>query len=377
MASLPASPVLTRAIANGDKDMNVLEYMERYGHEQFSVYTDASVGLRAFIAIHDTTLGPALGGVRVWPHPTEDAAVMDVLRLSRAMTYKSAAAGLNFGGGKGLIMADSRKDKSEALMHSYGRFVESLGGRYITTEDVGITLQDLEWIAQETSHVTGLPVSLGGSGDTSPMTGFGVYQGMRACAKEAWGGDSLAGRVVAIQGFGHTATALVENLQKHEDGVKFIVTDINEDALARAKQYPGVQVVGADDIFGVACDIFAPCALGGILNSKTIPRLQCRIVCGSANNQLLEREDADAIQKRGILYAPDYIVNAGGVINVSCEVGTAYSEEASREKTARIYENTQRVIAISKRDGLSTARAADHLAEERIAAMRKVRRVYL
>ena len=357
--------------------MNVLEYMERYGHEQFSVYTDASVGLRAFIAIHDTTLGPALGGVRVWPHPTEDAAVMDVLRLSRAMTYKSAAAGLNFGGGKGLIMADSRKDKSEALMHSYGRFVESLGGRYITTEDVGITLQDLEWIAQETSHVTGLPVSLGGSGDTSPMTGFGVYQGMRACAKEAWGGDSLAGRVVAIQGFGHTATALVENLQKHEDGVKFIVTDINEDALARAKQYPGVQVVGADDIFGVACDIFAPCALGGILNSKTIPRLQCRIVCGSANNQLLELEDADAIQKRGILYAPDYIVNAGGVINVSCEVGTAYSEEASREKTARIYENTQRVIAISKRDGLSTARAADHLAEERIAAMRKVRRVYL
>ena len=377
MASLPASPVLTRAIANGDKDMNVLEYMERYGHEQFSVYTDASVGLRAFIAIHDTTLGPALGGVRVWPHPTEDAAVMDVLRLSRAMTYKSAAAGLNFGGGKGLIMADSRKDKSEALMHSYGRFVESLGGRYITTEDVGITLQDLEWIAQETSHVTGLPVSLGGSGDTSPMTGFGVYQGMRACAKEAWGGDSLAGRVVAIQGFGHTATALVENLQKHEDGVKFIVTDINEDALARAKQYPGVQVVGADDIFGVACDIFAPCALGGILNSKTIPRLRCRIVCGSANNQLLELEDADAIQKRGILYAPDYIVNAGGVINVSCEVGTAYSEEASREKTARIYENTQRVIAISKRDGLSTARAADHLAEERIAAMRKVRRVYL
>ena len=357
--------------------MNVLDYMERYGHEQFSVYTDTGVGLRAFIAIHDTTLGPALGGVRVWPHPTEDAAVMDVLRLSRAMTYKSAAAGLNFGGGKGLIMADSRKDKSEAMMRAFGRFVESLGGRYITTEDVGITLHDLEQIAQETSHVTGLPISMGGSGDTSAMTGFGVYQAMRACAKEAWGSDSLAGRVVAIQGFGHTATALVDNLLKGEEGVKFIVTDINEESLARARQYPGVQVVGPDDIFSADCDIFAPCALGGVLNAKTIPRLRCRIVCGSANNQLLELEDADAIQKRGILYAPDYIVNAGGVINVSCEVGTTYSEDAAREKTARIYENTQRIIAISKREGISTARAADHLAEERIAAMRKVRKVYL
>ncbi len=357
--------------------MNVLDYMERYGHEQFGVYTDTGVGLRAFIAIHDTTLGPALGGVRVWPHPTEDAAVMDVLRLSRAMTYKSAAAGLNFGGGKGLIMADSHKDKSEAMMRAFGRFVESLGGRYITTEDVGITLHDLEQIAQETSHVTGLPISMGGSGDTSAMTGFGVYQAMRACAKEAWGSDSLAGRVVAIQGFGHTATALVENLLKEEEGVKFIVTDINEESLARARQYPGVQVVGPDDIFSAACDIFAPCALGGVLNSKTIPRLRCRIVCGSANNQLLEPEDADAIQKRGILYAPDYIVNAGGVINVSCEVGSTYSEDAAREKTARIYENTQRVIAIFKREGISTARAADHLAEERIAAIRKVRKVYL
>ncbi len=357
--------------------MNVLEYMERYGHEQFSVYTDTSVGLRAFIAIHDTTLGPALGGVRVWPHPTEDAAMMDVLRLSRAMTYKSAAAGLHFGGGKGLIMADSRKDKSEALMRAYGRFVESLGGRFITTEDVGMTVHDLEQIAQETSHITGLPVSLGGSGDTSPMTGFGVYQGMKACAKEAWDSDSLAGRVVAIQGFGHTATALVENLLAKEEGIKFIIADINEESLARARSYPGVQVVGPDDIIGVECDIFAPCALGGVLNSNTIPRLQCRIVCGSANNQLLELEDADALKKRGILYAPDYIVNAGGVINVSCEVGTTYSEDAAREKTARIYENTQRVIAISKKQGISTALAADQLAEERIAAIRKVRRVYL
>ena len=357
--------------------MNVLDYMERYGHEQLSVYTDTGAGLRAFIAIHDTTLGPALGGVRVWPHPTEDEAVMDVLRLSRAMTYKSAAAGLHFGGGKALIMADSRKDKTEALMRAFGRFLESLGGRYITTEDVGMTLLDLEWIAQETSHVTGLPVSMGGSGDTSPMTGFGVYQGMKACAKEVWGSDSLKGRVIAIQGFGHTAAALAHNLLEKEEDIKLIVTDVNEEALERARKYPEVQVVGPDEIHDVDCDIFAPCALGGILNSQTIPRLRCGIVCGSANNQLLDIEDGDAIQKRSILYAPDYIVNAGGVINVSCEVGTTYSEETAREKTSRIYETMQQVVSLSKKEGISTARAADRLAEERIAAARKVRKVYL
>ena len=357
--------------------MNVLDYMERYGHEQLSVYTDTGAGLRAFIAIHDTTLGPALGGVRVWPHPTEDAAVMDVLRLSRAMTYKSAAAGLHFGGGKALIMADSHKDKTEALMRAFGRFVETLGGRFITTEDVGMDLLALEWIARETSHVTGLPGSMGGSGDTSPMTGFGVYQGMKACARQVWGSDSLKGRVIAIQGFGHTATALAQNLLEKEEEIKLIVTDVNEEAMQRAREHPEVQVVGPDEIHDVDCDIFAPCALGGILNSQTIPRLRCSIVCGSANNQLLDIEDGDALQKRSILYAPDYIVNAGGVINVSCEVGTTYSEETAREKTSRIYETMQRVISISKKEDISTARAADRLAEERIAAARKVRRVYL
>ncbi len=354
--------------------MNIAEYMEEHGHEQFCVYTDVKAGLRAFIAIHDTTLGPSLGGVRVWPHPTEEMAVMDVLRLSRAMTYKSAAAGLYFGGGKALIVADPRKDKTEQLMRAFGRFVESLGGRFITTEDVGMTLLDLEWIAQETRHVTGLPVSMGGSGDTSQMTGFGIWQGMRACAREVWGSDSLSGRTVAMQGFGHTATALARHLLNDEEGVKLIVTDISEDALARAREHKEVQVVGPDEIYDVECDVFSPCALGGVINGDTVPRLKAQVVCGSANNQLLEIEDGDALQKHGILYAPDYIVNAGGVINISFEVGRSYNEEAAREKTARIYDTVQRLIDLSKRNGISTARAADRLAEERLDGVRKVRK---
>lgn len=357
--------------------MNVLDYMERYGYEQFSVYTDPEAGLRAFVAIHDTTLGPGLGGVRVWPYATEEEAVTDVLRLSRAMTYKSAAAGLHFGGGKGVIMADPHRDKTEAMMRAFGRFVECLGGRYITTEDVGMTLLDLEWIAQETSHVTGLPVSMGGSGETSKMTGWGVYRGMQACAREVWGDDSLSGKTIAVQGWGHTANFLADHLLEREEGVKFIVSDINEEAVARARERVGARIVGPEEVYGVECDIFSPCALGAVVNRETIPRLRCKIICGSANNQLQDIEDGDALQKRGILYAPDYIVNAGGVINVSCEVGMTYSEEAAREKTARIYETTERVISLAKREGVSTARAADRLAEERIGAVRKVRRVYL
>ena len=355
--------------------MNVLEYMERYGYEQLSVYTDTGVGLRAFIAIHDTTLGPALGGVRVWPHATEDEAVMDVLRLGRAMTYKSAAAGLPFGGGKGLVMADPHKEKTEALMRAFGRFVDTLGGRYLTTEDVGMSLLDLEWIAEETEYVTGLPLSRGGSGETSQMTGFGILQGMKACARDVWGMDSLEGRVIAIQGFGHVAGALTHHLL--EEKARLIVTDIHEEALDRARENEGIQIVGPEEIYDVECDIFSPCALGGVLNEKTIPRLKCKIVCGGANNQLLTGEDGDALQRRDILYAPDYIVNAGGVINISCEVGTTYSEEAALEKTARIYDTMEQVISMAKSQEITTAQAADRLAEERIEQARRVRKIYL
>ena len=354
----------------------MLEYMEQNNFEQLSVYTDPAVGLKALVSIHDTTLGPAMGGVRIWPHPTEEAAIEDVLRLGRAMTYKSAAAGLHFGGGKGLIIADPHKDKTEALMRSYGRFVEALGGRYITTEDVGMTLLDLEWIAQETSHVVGLPISMGGSGDTSKMTGFGVYQGMRACAKEVWNSDSLSGSTVAVQGFGNTARALAEQLIANEQDVKLIVSDVYEGALDRAREF-GAEIVGVEEIYGVECDVFAPCALGGVLNGGTIPQIKASVVCGSANNQLSDDDDAVALRERGILYAPDFIVNAGGVINVSCEVGMTYSEEAARERTARIYGTMQDIIAASKSDGITTAQAANRLAEERIASVRKVRTGYL
>ncbi len=356
--------------------MQLLEQMERYGYEQLSVYTDTGVGLRAFISIHDTTLGPALGGVRVWPFATEDGALTDVLRLGRAMTYKSAAAGLNFGGGKGLIVADPRRDKSEALMRAFGRFVDTLGGRYITTEDVGMSLQDLEWIAEETTHVSGLPLYRGGSGETSEMTGWGVYRGLKACAREVWGNDSLSGKSVAFQGFGHTATFLTKHLLEREEGVRFIVTDLNEEALERARTWVGAQTVAPEAIYDAECDIFSPCALGGVLNAETIPRLTCRIVCGSANNQLLTEEDGNALQERDILYAPDYIVNAGGVINISCEVGTTYSEEAALEKTGRIYDTVTRIIDISKSQGITTAEAADRLAEERLEQARNVRTIH-
>jgi len=356
--------------------MNILTYMETHGHEQLAVWTDKEAGLRAFIAIHDTTLGPSLGGVRVWNHPSEEAALMDVLRLSQAMTYKSAAAGLHFGGGKGLIMAD-RTQKTEAMMRSFGRFVESLGGRYLCTEDVGMTSLDLEWMAQSTKHVTGLPVSQGGSGDTSPMTGYGIYMAMRACAKEKWGVDNLRGRTIAMQGFGNVARATVKSIQAHGEEVSLVITDINAAALEQAKAIPGVRTVLPDQIYDTQCDIFAPCALGGVLNDETITRLKCAIVCGAANNQLLALEHGDALQKRGILYAPDYIANAGGVINVSCEVGARYSEQAAREKTAHIYDTMQRVIAVAKKEGITTAKAADRLAEERLASVRKVRRVYM
>ena len=353
--------------------MKVLEYMSKYGHEQLVAYTEPSVGLKTFIAIHDTTLGPSCGGCRIWPHETEEEAMEDVLRLSRAMTYKSAAADVALGGGKALIIADPHTQKTEALLRAFGRFVDTLGGRYITTEDVGCTPRDMEYVALETKHAVGLPRSVGGSGETSIMTGLGVYLGMKACAGAKWGSDSMTGRTVAIQGFGHVAQNLVTHLLKEE--ARLVVTDIYQDAMDRARDL-GATIVGSNEIYDVDCDVFSPNALGGVLNSQTIPRLKCDIVAGGANNQLLTAEDAVALARRGILYAPDYIINAGGIINVSCEVGTAYSEARAREKTERIHETTGRVLHLAARDDITTAQAADRLAEERIKAVRSLRRVY-
>lgn len=353
--------------------MKVLEYMQEHGHEQLLVCHEPSVGLKAFIAIHDTTLGPGCGGLRIWPHATEEAAMLDVLRLSRAMTYKSAVAGLDLGGGKALIIADSRKDKNEAMLRAFARHVDSLGGRYVTTEDVGMTPRDLEYVAQETKHVVGLPESMGGSGDTSIMTGLGVYLGIKATAKAVWGSDDLSGRTVALQGFGNVGY----NTAKHllNEGVSLVATDVYEGARHQASEM-GIRVVEPDEIYDVDCDVFSPCALGGVLNDDTVPRLKCSVVAGGANNQLLANSDGDALEGRGITYAPDYVINAGGIINVGSEIGGVYRKERALQLTERIYETTTNVIRTARDEGIPTYVAADRIAERRIAAVQGLKRTH-
>jgi leucine dehydrogenase len=347
--------------------------MLKYGHEQVTMYSDPETGLRGIIAIHDTTLGPSCGGARMWPYASEADALTDALRLSQAMTYKAAAAGLNLGGGKGVIIGDPRTDKTEGLLRAWGRFVDTLGGRYLTTTDVGTTSRDLESIHQETQHVVGLDVTLGGSGDTSIMTGLGIYMGMRACAADVWGSDSLRGRRIALQGFGKVASHTAEHLL--EDDAQIFATDINELALDQARKM-GVKVVNPDDIYDMECDIFAPCALGGVINAETIDRLRCRIVAGGANNQLSTPEDGEELHRRGIVYAPDFLINAGGIINAAAEIGQPYNPDRSRQQTERIYEQMAAVLTTSSKKEISTARAADLLAERRLASVRGVRHVW-
>ncbi len=352
--------------------MRVFEEMGRHGYEQVVFASDVESGLRAVIAIHDTTLGPALGGCRMWPYQSEEEAIVDVLRLARGMTYKNAAAGLDFGGGKAVIIGDPRKDKSEALFRAFGRFVDTLGGRYITAEDVGISVEDMEIVHAETDHVLGLSAAAGSSGDPSPVTAFGVVRGMRACALEVFGADSLKDRVVVVQGAGHVGYNVVRYLT--EEGAKVYVSDIFEDRARRAAEDFGATVVGADEVFDVPCDVFCPCALGGVINDDTLPRLKCKIVAGAANNQLKEERHGDALADMGILYAPDYIVNAGGVMNVADEF-YGYNRERALRKAAGIYDNVLRVIAIAKRHSIPTYRAADRLAEERIARIGRLRKI--
>ena len=353
--------------------MQIFDQMAHYGYEQLVMFTDPDVGLKAVIAIHDTTLGPACGGARIWPYATEEEAITDALRLSRAMTYKAAVADLPLGGGKAVIIADSRTQKSEALLRAYGRFVDTLGGRYLTTTDVGSTGQDLEYIRQETKYVVGLPTTAGGSGDTSIMTGLGIYMGMKACAKEVWGTDSLSGKKIAMQGFGKVAYNTAHHLLK--ENAQLVATDVFEGALDRARSL-GIDTVSPEEIYDVEADIFSPNALGGVINPDTIPRLTCRVVAGGANNQLLREEDGEELHRRGILYAPDYVINAGGIINVESEIGAAYNSERAREKTERIYDIMGRVIQVSKIQEIPTAQAADQLAEERIASVRRIKGIY-
>jgi len=355
--------------------MEIFTYMEKYDYEQLVFCQDESSGLKAIIAIHDTTLGPSLGGTRMWTYDSEEEAVEDALRLAKGMTYKNAAAGLNLGGGKTVIIGDPKKDKNPEMFRAFGRYIQSLNGRYITAEDVGTTEEDMDHIHMETDFVTGISQeSLGSSGNPSPVTGYGIYRGMKAAAKEVYGDDSLEGKTVAVQGVGNVAYALCEHL--HKEGAKLIVTDINKEAVNRAVEAFQAEAVDPDDIYEVDCDIYAPCALGATINDDTIPKINAKIIAGSANNQLKDSNHGDIIHEKGILYAPDYVINAGGVINVADELN-GYNQERAMKKVETIYDNLSKVFEIARRDHIPTYVAADRMAEERIASMKKSRNQFL
>ncbi|MGE7764589.1 branched-chain amino acid dehydrogenase [Peribacillus sp. NPDC096540] len=354
--------------------MEIFKYLEKYDYEQLLFCQDKQSGLKAIIAIHDTTLGPALGGTRMWTYASEEEAIEDALRLSKGMTYKNAAAGLNLGGGKTVIIGDPRKDKNEEMFRAFGRYIQGLNGRYITAEDVGTTVEDMDLIHEETDFVTGISPAFGSSGNPSPVTAYGVYRGMKAAAKEAFGTDSLEGKVVAVQGVGNVAYNLCRHL--HEEGAKLIVTDINKESVARAVQSFGATAVNPDEIYGVQCDIYAPCALGAVINDQTINQIKAKVIAGAANNQLKEPVHGDQIHEKGIVYAPDYVINAGGVINVADEL-LGYNRERALKKVETVYDTIERVIEIAKRDNIPTYKAADRMAEERIERMRNSRSQFL
>jgi leucine dehydrogenase len=351
--------------------MDVFHEMQSRGHEQVLFSHDPSCGYFGIIAIHDTTLGPALGGTRVWPYASTEEALKDVLRLSRGMTYKSAVAGLNLGGGKAVIIADPKRRDRESLFRAHGRFVETLGGRYITAEDVGTSPTDMEFVKRETKHVAGL---LNLSGDPSPVTGYGVYVGMKACAKERWGKDSLAGKTVAVQGAGKVAYYLMKHLR--EEGAKIITCDIDQEKVNRVVEEFGATGVAVDAIYDAKADIFAPCALGAIINDDTIPRLQVEIVAGGANNQLAETRHGLELEKRKILYGPDYVINGGGVVNVFGEL-QGWTMDRAKRKAQEIYDTMLRVFAIASRDKIPSFEAADRLAEERLRSVAALKRMWI
>ncbi|MGE3620354.1 MAG: Glu/Leu/Phe/Val dehydrogenase [Acidimicrobiia bacterium] len=349
-----------------------LSLMVSRGFEQVTFLHDAPTGLRAIVAIHSTVLGPSLGGTRFHPYASEADALVDVCRLAEGMTYKHAVAGLDQGGGKAVILGDPRRIRTEALLRAYGRFVEGLAGRYVTAEDVGTSQADMDLIRRETRHVTGVSESLGGSGDPSPATAWGVYWAMRAVAGHLWGDDDLGGRQVCISGVGKVGAALAGHL--HEAGAKLTVADVDAAALARVVEATGAAVVEPDRAHAVDCDVFAPCALGGVLSSTTIPQLRCAAVVGSANNQLAEAQDAQRLRESGVLYAPDYVVNAGGVINIA-EERDGYDRGRAFARIRGVHDTVHRVIDLAEAQGITTAEAADRLAEQRIAEVGRVRMI--
>jgi len=340
-------------------------------YEEVVFFHDPPTGLKAIVAIHSTALGPALGGTRFWPFESEEEALRDVLRLSRGMTYKAAAAGLDLGGGKAVIIGDPKRDKSEELLRAYGRFIETLGGRYITAEDIGTARDDMDVIRRETHYVTGVAPELGGSGDPSPVTAYGVYLGMLACMEEVGQEHSLQGRRVAVQGVGKVGYHLVKHLVE-DGGANVVVSDIDVDLVARAVRDFGVDTADPDKIHAAECDIFAPCAMGGIIRDDTIPELKCSIVAGSANNQLGRPEHGEALAGAGILYAPDYVINAGGLINVADEL-QGYNAERARARVESIYRTLREIFNIARDRHVTTSAAADAFATERIGRIGRVR----
>jgi len=343
----------------------IFEKISDKNHEQVVYCNDPSSGLKAIIAVHNTVLGPALGGCRMYPYKSEEDALVDVLRLSRGMTYKASISNLNLGGGKAVIIGDPNSDKSEVLLRSFGKFVQSLGGKYITAEDVGMTVHDMEFIRMETDHVTGIPVEMGGSGDPSPFTAYGVYIGMKASAKFKWGSDDLNGKRVVVQGIGHVGENLVKYLT--EERATVIINDINEARLQDVSEMYGSEIIMGDAIYDTEMDIYAPCALGATVNDDTLSRLKCSIISGAANNQLEdEKVNGEAVKSRGIVYAPDFLINAGGLINVYSELH-GYDREKALQRIRKIYDTTLEILVKSEQEDITTHEAALRMAEQRIA----------
>ncbi len=352
----------------------LFERLTQYDYEEIVFCQDKATGLKAIIAIHNTTLGPGLGGTRMYDYQNEQDAITDVLRLSRGMTYKAAISGLNLGGAKAVIIGDPRKLKSEAYMRKFGQFVENLNGKYITAEDIGTTTKDMEYINMSTDHVVGLPEIMGGGGDPSPVTAYGVYLGMKACAKEVFGNDNLSGKKVLVEGVGKVGGHLVEFLIK--EGARVQVADVNKDALNEMVKKYDAGVVDLANVHEQDIDIYAPCALGATLNDTSIAKLKCSIVAGAANNQLADESiHGQMLMEKGILYAPDFLINAGGLINVYTELH-GYNREIAMSRAENIYDVTQSIINLAKAENIPTYKAANKMAEQRIEAIGKINLAY-
>lgn len=337
-------------------------------HENLVFCHDSATGLKALVAIHSTVLGPALGGTRFWQYDSELDAVQDALRLSRGMTYKAAISGINLGGGKAVIIGNSRTDKSEALWRRYGRFIESLGGKYITAEDVGTATKDMEYVAMETKHVTGKPAWMGGAGDPSPVTAYGVFMGMKAGLKAATGSDSCADKVVAVEGAGHVGSYLVEYLR--QEGASVYVSDIAEDKVTALCARTGAKPIGTEALYDLDMDVYAPCALGATLHDESIGRLKCQVVAGAANNQLADEvAHGRALKDKGVIYCPDFLINAGGLINCYTEYLGRYQQEHAMGMTEAIYERTLDIFRTANADGITPHQAALNLAQARVDAV--------